>query len=404
MDIELETKGNEKDTVVYYHDNFENYTGHVLRVASAIRANFLSPSHWSIGKIMNASIASVTFVLAIYSLAFSIKTTLEEKHSPYEMASQLMIIAWAIQAIVSMAFFVYWQLFGHLHSYNRHVMGCQHGAGLAHGSYLIKSNILWFYLILVLEVSVILLFEVKFYAESSHSEFVEKRAHMFYFKELRLINTVVTLYTYLTWHISMFLYIMYTNTAFIEIRYFNQQVSELDGSSPNVENELIRKLEVYGRLAGVVRELDRIFRLYAFIMLLVIIPSVIFTLMMMNQRIHSFQDLILCLPSIALCAYSFLGITIAPARLHDEINRSRSCLFTNQSIWFPYRKDIYQVATTLCQHMEQYDLGISIWGFAIVSRPFILATFSVMAMVLSLLIELSPHPTLLHDTHNVTKL
>ncbi|KAK6059314.1 hypothetical protein COOONC_03059 [Cooperia oncophora] len=98
-------------------------------------------------------------------------------------------------------------------------------------------------------------------------------------------------------------------------------------------------MDVYGKLCDVVRELDRIFRLYAFIMLSIIIPSVIFTLMMLNHRIHDLKDLIICSPSIALCIYSFLAVTIAPARLHDEVNRSRNCLIRNDSIWFPYRKD-----------------------------------------------------------------
>ncbi|KIH65614.1 hypothetical protein ANCDUO_04061 [Ancylostoma duodenale] len=106
-------------------------------------------------------------------------------------------------------------------------------------------------------------------------------------------------------------------------------------------------------------------------MLVIIIPSVIFTLMMLNQRIHGLKDLIICMPSIALCVYSFLGVTVAPARLHDEV---------------------FTIAQVLSSHMEQYDLGISIWGFAILSRPLVLATFSVMAMVLSVIIELTPAP------------
>uniref|UniRef100_A0A183FMK4 G_PROTEIN_RECEP_F1_2 domain-containing protein n=1 Tax=Heligmosomoides polygyrus TaxID=6339 RepID=A0A183FMK4_HELPZ len=113
--------------------------------------------------------------------------------------------------------------------------------------------------------------------------------------------------------------------------------------------------------------------LYAFIMLAIIIPTVIFTLMMLNQRIHGFKDLIICLPSIALCAYSFLAVTIAPARLHDEVLRSRICLIRNMSIWFPFRRNVFAIAQALSSHMEQYDLGISIWGFAILSRPLILA-------------------------------
>ncbi|KIH50458.1 hypothetical protein ANCDUO_19463, partial [Ancylostoma duodenale] len=99
---------------------------------------------------------------------------------------------------------------------------------------------------------------------------------------------------------------------------------QLDGAADDVEYKLLNKMETYGRLCGVIRELDRIFRLYAFIMLVIIIPTVIFTLMMLTQQMRGLRDLIICLPSTALCAYSFLGVTVAPARLHDEVGRSKT--------------------------------------------------------------------------------
>ncbi|KIH59580.1 hypothetical protein ANCDUO_10181 [Ancylostoma duodenale] len=94
---------------------------------------------------------------------------------------------------------------------------------------------------------------------------------------------------------------------------------QLDGAADDIELKLQHKMKTYGRLCGVIKELDRIFSLYAFIMLVIIIPSVTITLMMLNQLIHGFKDLLLCMPSIALCVYSFLGVTVAPARLHDEV-------------------------------------------------------------------------------------
>ncbi|VDK64944.1 unnamed protein product [Cylicostephanus goldi] len=167
---------------------------------------------------------------------------------------------------------------------------------------------------------------------------------------------------------------------------------QLNGNSVDIAYQLLERMEAYGRLSGLVRELDRIFRLYAFIMLVIIVPSVILTLMMVNQRIHGITDLIICMPSIALCIYSFLAVTVAPARLHDEVSKSRVCLIRNETIWYPYRKDVFTIAQALSSHMEQYDLGISIWGFAVLSRPLVLATFSVMAMLLSVIVELTPAP------------
>ncbi|VDL82109.1 unnamed protein product [Nippostrongylus brasiliensis] len=225
---------------------------------------------------------------------------------------------------------------------------------------------------------------------------------MFYFPELYFMNSFITLYTYIAWNITIFIYIMYTDAVYLEMKHFNENLEELDGTTSDLETTLLIQMEMYGRISDAIRELDRIFRLYAFIMLAIIIPSVILTLMMLNQRIHGFKDLMICLPSIALSAYSFLAITIAPARLHDEVNRSRVCLIRNASIWFPYRKKVFIISQTFSWHMEQYDLGISIWGFAILSRPLILGTFSVMAMVLSVIIELTPRPPPLIEVINCT--
>ncbi|EYB96221.1 hypothetical protein Y032_0152g2868 [Ancylostoma ceylanicum] len=289
-------------------------------------------------------------------------------------------------------FLVYWQLNGHMKSFHRNIVECQQGVGMRLGKKLIITNITWFYLIIFLEIFIIGLYNFFYYFGTTQTDFAIRQSKMFYYPQLRFVNSFITLYTYIAWNASMFVYIIYTNAAFLEVKYFNDELEKLDGTADDVELQLLHKMEAYGRLCGVIRELDRIFRLYAFIMLVIIIPSVIFTLMMLNQRIHGLKDLIICMPSIALCVYSFLGVTVAPARLHDEVSRSRICLIRNESIWFPYRRDVFTIAQVLSSHMEQYDLGISIWGFAILSRPLVLATFSVMAMVLSVIIELTPAP------------
>uniref|UniRef100_A0A1I7WRD7 Diguanylate cyclase n=1 Tax=Heterorhabditis bacteriophora TaxID=37862 RepID=A0A1I7WRD7_HETBA len=95
-------------------------------------------------------------------------------------------------------------------------------------------------------------------------------------------------------------------------------------------------------------------------------------------------------PAFVLTLYGFLGLTLSPARLYDEAYRSKTCLCLNAVVWQPYRPEIYQIAMSLSSHMEQSNMGITIWGFAILTKPLILATFSVMAMIMSLLMEIVP--------------
>ncbi|WKY12993.1 hypothetical protein Q1695_004090 [Nippostrongylus brasiliensis] len=112
---------------------------------------------------------------------------------------------------------------------------------------------------------------------------------MFYFPELYFMNSFITLYTYIAWNITIFIYIMYTDAVYLEMKHFNENLEE-----------------------------------------------------------------------------------------------------------------VFIISQTFSSHMEQYDLGISIWGFAILSRPLILGTFSVMAMVLSVIIELTPRPPPLIEVINCT--
>ncbi|VDL66719.1 unnamed protein product [Nippostrongylus brasiliensis] len=83
---------------------------------------------------------------------------------------------------------------------------------------------------------------------------------MFYFPELYIINGFITLYTYVAWNITMFIYIMYTDAAYLETKHFNESLEELDGSASGVEDTLLTQMELYGRICDVIRELDRIFK------------------------------------------------------------------------------------------------------------------------------------------------
>uniref|UniRef100_A0A1I7WRE5 Very-long-chain 3-oxoacyl-CoA synthase n=1 Tax=Heterorhabditis bacteriophora TaxID=37862 RepID=A0A1I7WRE5_HETBA len=87
-------------------------------------------------------------IQACYSVVFTAYVTFSGQHSPMAMSSKLLVIAWAVQAIVSMGFLVYWQLYGHMKSYHKHVVACQHGAGLKQGKYILKIIYIYIYIYL----------------------------------------------------------------------------------------------------------------------------------------------------------------------------------------------------------------------------------------------------------------
>ncbi|KHJ80180.1 hypothetical protein OESDEN_20151 [Oesophagostomum dentatum] len=137
-------------------------------------------------------------------------------------------------------------------------------------------------------------------------------------------------------------------------------------------------------------------------MMATMIPSALMVIIMLANRITSLNYvMIMGLPATLIVLYGFLGLTLSPARLYDEhfveytrndfqAYKSKTSLCLNSAVWHPYRPEIYQVALALSTHLEQPNMGVTIWGFAVMTKPLILATFSVMAMMLSLMMEVVP--------------
>ncbi|VDL67416.1 unnamed protein product [Nippostrongylus brasiliensis] len=130
-------------------------------------------------------------------------------------------------------------------------------------------------------------------------------------------------------------------------------------------------------------------------MIATIIPSILMTLIMFATRLKSYHEVVVMgFPSLLVVLYGFLGMTVSPARLYDEVTsefqlfirrsfqvsltfiqatKSKTCLCLNHSIWHPYRPEVYQLALALDSHLVQPNMGVTIWGFAMLTKPLILA-------------------------------
>ncbi|RCN46890.1 hypothetical protein ANCCAN_07069, partial [Ancylostoma caninum] len=173
-----------------------------------------------------------------------------------------------------------------------------------------------------------------------------------------------------------------------------------------LKERLLQSIAAHRKITRTIRGLDKLYRVYAFSMIATMIPSILMTVIMLADRIKSFDDIVIMgLPAFLVVLYGFLGLTVSPARLYDECNeeyaeqfscnnhqayKSKTYLCLNSAVWHPYRPEVYQIALALSNHLEQPNMGVTIWGFAVMTKPLILATFSVMAMMLSLVMELVP--------------
>uniref|UniRef100_A0A914E1F6 Uncharacterized protein n=1 Tax=Acrobeloides nanus TaxID=290746 RepID=A0A914E1F6_9BILA len=103
------------------------------------------------------------------------------------------------------------------------------------------------------------------------------------------------------------------------------------------------------------------------------IPTSVFTLITFAIGLrYSWHTMMFSIPVVMFSAAELIGLTAIPARVHATIKRSISIIYGVPRVWKTYNEQVYQIANSFVAHASQTDLGISLWGFAVVSKPLIL--------------------------------
>ncbi|CAO4365914.1 unnamed protein product [Caenorhabditis nigoni] len=371
-------------------EDYENTPfAHVERMIWLLRLDFTNSKGWA--RRINNAVTAIFLISSMYYLGFMAKTMFY-KSSFYvlDMSLQLLSMIWHVESILSTIFLVYWQLSGKLEGLKVKLEVCQNFKGVRSKTHKFYDGARWFIILYVVTTVFNVCYSAKFYFEKSHSVWAMLISEMFYYKKLRFIMSIISSYMYSVWLTTTYVFVTYANAAYFEMSYFNKQIRNLSGTRDFLKEELLKNIEKFRLISEAIAELDMVFRLYTFAMLATVIPILIFTLMMLNQHMSSFTDFLICAPFILFCTCAFCSVTIAPARVHEECQNLKHSLCKNKNIWQPHDPEIYQLANTLSNHCEQNGLGISIWGFATLSRPLILGTLSATAMMMSLLTDLKP--------------
>lgn len=344
-------------------------------------------SRWRL--VLNLLVCAVSIGLSVYLLFL-------EFHMIYEngiaadltTSATLCSIFWAVQAIISVIFMIHWQLTRQFFKYLNEIVVKQKGEFILRGRSLLRGAIIRFHYINVFMVTLILL---HFFAKSLlnvKSRLVYVHAPIW----IRPLHSISAMHLFIGWNFVIFVFNMFVNGTYLELRHCNRIISKIDGTEDESAKEnLLSVIALHSRIIRSIRGLDRMFQVYAFTMISTMIPFILMTVIMVANRLKATDDLVVTgIPALLVIVYGFLGLTISPARLYDEAMKSKSYLSQNLSLWLPYRPEIYQIAHVLSDQLQQPNMGVTIWGFALLTKPLILATFSVMAMLLSLIIDLVP--------------
>ncbi|GMR35358.1 hypothetical protein PMAYCL1PPCAC_05553, partial [Pristionchus mayeri] len=210
----------------------------------------------------------------------------------------------------------------------------------------------------------------------------DRFADILYFKRLMVIYNITSGYIILGWTMEMHTYCYLIRVAVAETEYFIQEAIEVKCAS---ESEAILFF------TDSIRRNSRLsISRFAFFQIGMAIPSTLFvafaTIMRINAPLLEFvPSLILVILTLAL----FRIITIYPARLHDQVKKTRALFCANIRQWIPYGQSVHTAALVLSSHLEQNDLGVTIWGFALLSKPLILTSLSAMTTALAIFLQFS---------------
>ncbi|KAH7705844.1 GUR-4 protein [Aphelenchoides avenae] len=168
-----------------------------------------------------------------------------------------------------------------------------------------------------------------------------------------------------------------------------------------------KKHDEHVKLAEMIHVADEVFQVYVFAMLATNIPTTIFTLLAFLQRWKvSWIDAAFSVPEIGLCLFQLTALTLTPDRIHRAVRAPARIMHASAHLWTPYNENVYHVLSVFVNNSSLSEVGISIWGFALVTKSVILTIISLATTYLTVLMEFQNGDDCgtkgTTDTHNIT--
>ncbi|KAK0412868.1 hypothetical protein QR680_006457 [Steinernema hermaphroditum] len=328
--------------------------------------------------------------LASYQTIFSFIYILF--HADYSAMTALTIVmlTWSFQSILSIFFCIYWQrknyfgeIFSLTHKVNRSACALEAKSWIY---FVIKFAGVLTGVVIIVSVFTVASVETGF---CDYLMLDVKAMNVYGNEKLIPLNIAIFTYTFFIWVCCMTQYILCTVMAYFESEYFNRQLATVGKNGRETGEELLEFYLKHCQLADVIYALDRTFEVYTFVMIGSNIPTTIFSLLafFINLRV-SWYAAAFTFPSVVTCMITLIGLTAVPAKLHSSVTKIEKILYTNKHIWAPFCEKTYQIAQVFITHVNQTDLGVSVWGFAVVSKPLILTTVSLTITYLSFLLQM----------------
>ncbi|CAJ0953207.1 unnamed protein product, partial [Mesorhabditis belari] len=335
--------------------------------------------------------------ICIISIALTIHDLSIVFYGPTNATSMgILMIIWNFHSSFSMVCLFYWQRYGSierfLQCFSESDLGVEAFRERSSSSYrrtmirfcAFTGTILF---MMIAQFFVHLLGHFFIYFAELHREMINETERIFMQGWMLNVRMIVYSILFPLDLMVIHLYVTLSKALYYEMKSFNWLLRELT-LKRDLKSELQDLICKHSRLIATIKQFNNVFAIYAFLMVGSTIPTFLFSIIQIGEtRLHNLNEFLSALPSLLFCIYGFYAWTVVPALLYEEINDSKSIFCMNVKVWESQDQEVRAEARTLAIHLDQPELGVSLWGFAILSKTSILTTFSVLLTFWALLTE-----------------
>uniref|UniRef100_A0A915D4V3 Gustatory receptor n=1 Tax=Ditylenchus dipsaci TaxID=166011 RepID=A0A915D4V3_9BILA len=168
----------------------------------------------------------------------------------------------------------------------------------------------------------------------------------------------------------------------VRVKHFNRQFKfmlKLAIASPFkhkvLSDRLLTAFHEHNQIADEIKQLDSIFRVYTFVMLTLDSTVTIFGVLLLLRR-ENWIDFAFTAHDVACCFYHLFGLCLIPAQIYNEYRSVQQKLWRQEQVWLDYNLRVYQIAKMFVENAANSNIGITLWGITVITKPLILMCLS----------------------------
>ncbi|KAI1709675.1 CBR-GUR-5 protein [Ditylenchus destructor] len=215
----------------------------------------------------------------------------------------------------------------------------------------------------------------------------------------KIIRSILMIHGPYVWNISLCLFVVVVKSVTIELQQFNKdfkvmlknsECMAVNDQRDHLCESLLHSFAKHNGLAEKIIHIDRTFRflVYTFAMTTVGGATTIFAMLSLIRTEVFNVYLLFSIHDTACCYYHLFGLCVVPAQVYTEFRALQGQLYRQSAIWTNYDLKVYQIAGMLTENVAQSNIGITLWGFTLITKSLILTCLSLLIPYVMLCLQL----------------